>query len=250
LHIGHYWQQGYQVKNLYDIYKWLIYIPGMGLLTFVNAMGVVVVSPFSVRKASRWFGGMWGRGLLHLIPARLQVLGEEHLLVSPSYVVVANHLSLIDIPILYGWLALDLKWVMKQELRTVPLIGSACARLGHIFIDRRNRAVALRQLEEVKLNLQPGTSILFFPEGSRSRDGQLKKFKLGAFTMAKDLDVPILPITIRKADTILPPDGMALRPGSAQMIIHAPIDIAEVRSSSAEVLRDRARQIIASAIEE
>jgi 1-acyl-sn-glycerol-3-phosphate acyltransferase len=237
------------MMTLYPIYKWLIYIPGLGLITLVNFLGVVLVAPFSPRLASRWFAGMWARSLMYLVPAKLTVYGEENLPLHPSYIVVANHLSLMDIPILYGWLDLDLKWVMKKELRKVPLIGGGCAMLGHIFIDRSNRAVALRQLEDVKRELEPGISILFFPEGSRSRDGTLKRFKNGAFVMAKDLDLPILPITLTNADTILPPDGMDLRPGSAQMIIHPPIGIAEVRDSSSEQLRDRSRAIIASRLD-
>ncbi len=235
--------------SLYPIYKWLIYIPALGLVTLVNFLGVMAVAPFSPRLASRWFAGMWGRELMYLVPSRVRVFGEENLAVSPSYIVVANHLSLMDIPILYGWLNLDLKWVMKKELRKVPLIGSGCAMLGHIFIDRSNREVALRQLEDVKRDLEPGVSILFFPEGSRSRDGTLQKFKSGAFLMAKDLDLPILPITLTNADTILPPDGMDLRPGSAEMIIHPPIGVEEVRSSSTDQLKHRAREIIASRLD-
>lgn len=236
--------------NAYSIYKWLVYIPVLGISTLVNAMGVMVVAPFNPRLASRWFAGMWARSLMFMVPASLEVSGEENLHTNPSYIVVANHLSLMDIPILYGWLKLDLKWVMKKELRKVPLIGSSCAMLGHIFLDRSNREVALKQLEEVKANLEPGVSILFFPEGSRSRDGKLKKFKTGAFVMAKDLDLPILPITLANAFTILPPDGMDLRPGSAQMIIHPPIPVEDVRALSFDELRARARQTIASVLEE
>jgi 1-acyl-sn-glycerol-3-phosphate acyltransferase len=241
---------GMKTMNLYPIYKWLIYIPGLGLVTLFNFIGVMLVAPFSPRLASRWFAGMWARELMYLVPAKLKVYGEENLNLNPSYIVVANHLSLMDIPILYGWLDLDLKWVMKKELRKVPLIGSGCAMLGHIFIDRSNREIALQQLEAVKRDLEPGVSILFFPEGSRSRDGKLKKFKSGAFLMAKDLDLPILPITLTHVDTILPPDGMDLRPGKAEMIIHPPVGLEEVRGSSPEQLRDRARAIIASRLDE
>ena len=238
------------LKKLYPIYKWLVYIPCLGLATFVNFLGVVVVAPFSPRKASRWFAGMWARTLLRMVPARLETIGGDALDQSRSYVIVANHQSLFDIPVLYGWLKLDLKWVMKKELRKVPLIGSGCAMMGHIFLDRSNRQAAIVQLKQVKKDLLPGTSILFFPEGSRSRDGHMKVFKSGAFLMAKDLDIPILPITVKNTDTILPPDGMKLSPGRAQMIIHPPIDVDQVRSSSPEQLRDVAWQIIAAPLED
>jgi 1-acyl-sn-glycerol-3-phosphate acyltransferase len=233
---------------LYQIYKFLVYIPWLLLWTLVNFLGVVAVAPFSQQKASRWFGGAWGRGLLRGVPAGLRILGEENLDQQQSYIVVANHLSLMDIPILYGWLKLDLKWVMKKELRKVPMIGGGCALMGHIFLDRSDRQAAIRELEAVKERMLPGTSILFFPEGTRARDGQLQDFKMGAFRMARDLDIPVLPITIRGTDAILTPDGMDLHPGRAEMIIHAPIPVQQVRDVDPEILRDSARSQIASAL--
>ena len=207
------------------------------------------MAPFSQQKASHWFGGLWGRGLLRAVPARLRITGAGDFDRRQPYIVVANHLSLMDIPILYGWLDLDLKWVMKKELRKVPMIGPGCALLGHIFLDRGNHQAAVEQLQQVKDSLQPGTSILFFPEGTRSRSGELQAFKLGAFRMARDIDLPILPITLKGADRILPPDNIQLRPGTATMIIHPPIPVAEVRANEPEALRDRARAIIAAGLD-
>jgi 1-acyl-sn-glycerol-3-phosphate acyltransferase len=233
---------------LYQIYKYLVYMPWLLLWTLVNFIGVVIVAPFSEQRASRWFGGAWGRGLLRGVPASLHIIGEHNLNTAQSYIVVANHLSLIDIPILYGWLRLDLKWVMKKELRKVPMIGGGCALLGHIFLDRGNHEEAIRELQRFKARMRPGTSILFFPEGTRSRDGELSAFKMGAFRMAQDIDIPILPISLRGTDAVLPPDGMDLQPGSTEMIIHPAIPVEEVRTASAETLRDRARAQIASAL--
>lgn len=235
--------------KLYQIYKWCIYIPMLLLSTVVNFIGVVITAVFSPRLASRWFASFWARSLLRMVPAGLNVIEDHPLDRAQSYIVVANHLSLFDIPVLYGWLNLDLKWVMKKELRKVPLIGYGCEKMGHIFLDRSNRQSALKQLQELKDSLQPGTSILFFPEGTRSRDGVMRPFKVGAFLMAKDLDLPVLPVTVRDTDTILPPDGMDLRPSRAQMIIHSPISVDEVRASTPEALRDKARASIAAALE-
>ena len=231
---------------LYPCYKYLVYIPFVIIWTLLNFLGVVVVAPFSPRKASRWFGGLWGRGLVRAIPARLHITGLEHLDPAKSYILVANHLSLMDIPMLYGWLPLDLKWIMKKEVRNIPVIGIGTAMLGHIFLDRSNHDAAIRELQQLKAHLQPGTSILFFPEGTRSRDGRLHAFKMGAFHLARDLDIPLLPISIRGTDALLTPDGMDLHPGTAEMSIHPAIPVEEVRASSGEQLRDRARNIIAS----
>lgn len=233
---------------MYRLYKYLIYFPFLGLWTLLNFLGVIVVAPFSPRVASRVFAGAWGRGLVRAVPCRLSISGIENIALGTPYVIVVNHLSLMDIPILYGWLPLDLKWVMKKEVRNIPLIGSGTAMLGHIFLDRSDHDAALRQLQQLKEHLQPGTSILFFPEGTRSRSGQLQAFKLGAFHMAADLQLPILPITVRGSDRILTPDGMNLHPGSAEVVIHPPISGEEVAASGPERLRDRAREIIAGAL--
>jgi len=233
---------------VYRVYKYVVYIPFLLLWTLVNFIGVVLVAPVNVRVAGRLFAGAWGRGVLLAVPGRLRVSGIEHLDSLSPFVIVVNHLSLIDIPILYGWLPLDLKWVMKKEVRRIPLIGPGCAMLGHIFLDRGNHDAAVRELQQLKHTLRPGTSILFFPEGTRSRTGQLQPFKLGAFHLARDLELPILPITIVGSDRILHPDTMDLYPGSAEMIIHPPIGREEVRSSSPEALRDRSREIVRSAL--
>jgi len=231
--------------KLYPLYKYLVYMPFVAFWTLLNFFGVVVVAPFSARHASRWFGGNWGRGLLRAIPAGLRVTGANSLDTSQSYVIACNHLSLIDIPILYGWLDFDLRWVMKKEVRRIPVIGIGCALLGHIFIDRSDRQSAIATLREFESRLSPGTSILFFPEGTRSRDGELHAFKLGAFHMAKDLDLPILPVTLRGTELILPPDGIDLRPARAELQLHPPILRDRVRAESASALRDITREIIA-----
>ncbi|MDX1733790.1 MAG: lysophospholipid acyltransferase family protein, partial [Halioglobus sp.] len=200
--------------------------------------------------ASRLFGGAWGRGLVRAVPCRLRITGLEHIDPGTPYILVANHLSLMDIPILYGWLPLDLKWVMKTEVRRSPLIGSGTAMMGHIFVDRADHDAAIHELHVLEDNLQPGMSILVFPEGTRSRSGRLQAFKMGAFHMAVELQVPILPITIRGTNAILTPDTMDLNPGRAELIVHPPISRADVVASSPEALRDRAREIISSALHE
>lgn len=235
--------------KLYPLYKYLVYMPFIAIWTVTNFLGVVAVAPFSARLASRWFGGMWGRGLLRAIPGRLEVRAAPGFDPQQSYVIASNHLSLIDIPVLYGWLDLDLKWVMKKEVRNIPVIGVGCALLGHIFLDRANREAAIETLQAFRSRLAPGTSILFFPEGTRSRDGKLHAFKMGAFHMARDLELPILPVTIRGTEAILPPDGIDLSPGRAEMIIHPPISQAQVCSMDAEALRDMTREIIAAPLD-
>jgi 1-acyl-sn-glycerol-3-phosphate acyltransferase len=164
-------------------------------------------------------------------------------------VIVANHQSHYDIFLLYGWLGVDFKWVMKQELRKAPMIGVACDRLGHIFVDRSDRQAAIASLQTAKERIRNGTSVFFFPEGTRSRSGDLRAFKKGAFRMALDLDLPILPITLVGTRRIMPPDSLDIFPGKARMIIHPPVAIGPYRDNDVEELMAVVRRTIESGLD-
>ncbi len=113
---------------------------------------------------------------------------------------------------------------MKQEIRKIPLVGKACEAAGHIFIDRSNALKAKHSIEKAEERLRNGSSVVIFPEGSRTRTGIIGKFKRGAFSIAADLHLPVVPITIRGAFDALPPHSLYMKPGCIEMIIHKPID--------------------------
>lgn len=236
-------------KTFYLLYKFLIYIPLFFLDTALAALGCLLISPFSQRLASRWMGKMWSRINFAITPASVTVEGAENADKSQVYVVVSNHLSQYDIFVLYGWLGLDLKWVMKKELRKVPFIGIACAAMGYVFLDRSNRVESMKILHSLKDKLSPGMSLVFFPEGTRSDDGRPRRFKTGAFATARDLGVSILPVTIRDTNKILPPSTINLQPGKAKLIIHKAIPSEEVQSSTPRELADRCKTMIESGLE-
>ncbi len=229
----------------FQVYKWLIYGPLLAVSTVVGAILVVLVCLFNPRIASRRIARSWARFNICTVPASIKVLGKENFNSQSSYVVVANHISQFDIFALYGWLNLDLKWVMKEELRKVPFLGFAAAAMGHVFINRRNPNAAIERLKRIKNELPPGTSLVIFPEGTRKNEGGLGNFKKGAFMMAKDLGLPILPITIAGTDKILPPGSIDLFPGKAFIHIHPPIDSSE---SSIEELKTQTHSAISSAL--
>ncbi len=233
----------------YQPYKWLVVGPVLLLATAFFATLALVLSLFtSARTASLLSGVGWARVMAWVTPMRVEVEGRENIDPHQSYVLVSNHQSQYDIFVLYGWLGVDFKWVMKQELRKVPGIGVACERLGHIFIDRSNHAVAVATLEAAKEKIVDGTSVIFFPEGTRSLDGHLLRFKRGAFRMALDLGLPILPLTVAGTRDVLPAGTSDLMPGSARLIIHEPISIEGVTVEDCQELSDRVREVIASSL--
>lgn len=232
---------------LYQPYKWLVFAPVMLLLTAGFAVAAVVLVAFaSPRRVAQLTGVPWARALAALIPMRVEVEGREHVDPAQSYVLVSNHQSQSDVLVLYGWLGIDFKWVMKQELRKMPGIGVACARLGHIFIDRSNHAAAVATLEAARGTIVDGTSVIFFPEGTRSRNGELLPFKKGAFRMALDLGLPILPLTVTGARDVLPAGTTNLMPGSARLTIHPPIPVEGLTGNDCAALVDEVRSVIAS----
>ncbi len=234
---------------LYQPYKWLVFAPAMMLLTAgFAAVAVVLVTFASPRRVAQLTGVPWARALAALIPMRVEVEGREHVDPAQSYVLVSNHQSQSDVLVLYGWLGIDFKWVMKQELRKVPGIGVACARLGHIFIDRSNHAAAVATLEAARDTIVDGTSVIFFPEGTRSRNGELLPFKKGAFRMALDLGLPILPLTVTGARDVLPAGTTDLMPGSARLTIHPPIPVEGLTGDHCARLVDEVRSVIASGL--
>lgn len=237
------------LRILYQPYKWLIFAPYLAVSTlFFGSLTVVLAVVTNPRITSFICGTIWARLNGYLTPIRVKVTGRENIDQTQSYVIVANHQSQYDIFVLYGWLRIDFKWVMKQELRKVPGIGIGCEKVGHIFIDRSNHEKALASLRAAKEKIVNGTSVIFFPEGTRSRDGSLGVFKKGAFKMAVDLRLPILPITIVGTRDILPTDSVDLFPGRARMIIHKPIDTGGYKDDNLDELVDRARGIIGSGL--
>lgn len=236
---------------LYQPYKWLVMIPMFALSTVTfGCLAVVLATLIDTRYASVLCGTLWARLNAYLTPIRVAVIGREHVDPKQSYVITANHQSGYDIYVLYGWLGIDFKWVLKQELRRAPALGIACDRLGHVFIDRSNTEAAIRSLEVAKRRIVGGTSVLFFPEGTRSEDGRLLPFKKGAFRMALDLGLPILPVTLVGTRQILPPNTIRLFPGSAQLIFHPPIDVSGIDRSSVPALIEEVRRTIESGLED
>lgn len=232
---------------LYQPYKWLVVGPVLVASTLVlGGLAVALSRVLTPRRVGALCGVPWARINAWLTPMAVEVAGRPHIDRGRSYVVVSNHRSLYDILLVYGWLGVDFRWVMKAELRKIPGLGASCERMGHIFVDRSSRLAAARTLEAARARVAEGASVLFFPEGTRSPDGSLGEFKRGAFRMALDLGLPILPLTIIGTRTILAPGSRDLRPGRARLVIHPPIETAGWPPERLAELITRTREAIAA----
>jgi 1-acyl-sn-glycerol-3-phosphate acyltransferase len=230
---------------LYQPYKWLFLIPFIAINTFFFGIVAVLVSTLINQRIGSYFGGViWSRVNAFITPMLVSVKGKENIEKGVSYVVIANHQSYYDIFLIYGWLGIDIKWIMKKELAKVPGLGFGSKKVGHIFLDRSNSRVALESLNEAKRKLVNGTSVVIFPEGTRSKTGEMGSFKKGAFKLALDLGLPILPVTISGTGKIWPADTIDIKPGKSGLLIHKPIDINNYTEDSMRELMIYARKII------
>lgn len=236
--------------NAYQFYKYLVFFPLLGLSTTICFIIIFIFLFFATERFVQIAGIIWSRFNSFVTPMFVKVIGTEKVDTKRSYVIVANHQSQYDIFTIYGWLPIDFRWVMKMELRRVPILGYYCYKAGHIFIDRSNHQSAIDSINAAKSKIKYGTSLLFFPEGTRSVTGELMEFKKGAYKFAIDMGLPVLPVTICGTRDILPANSIALFPGSAKIVIHRPIDIAGYTEKNIGELISLSRQAIQRGLEE
>lgn len=230
--------------NLYQIYTWLVFFPFLAITTTVFGIIATVLAIVFGGKVASVMGVIWSRLNSYITPMLVTVIGREKINKNQSYVIVANHQSHYDIFVIYGWMPVDFRWVMKIQLLKVPFLGYSCYKIGHVFIDRSNPEKAKETINAAKDRIKGGTSIMFFPEGTRSNDGSLREFKKGAFKFALDMNLPILPVTIVGSRNVLPARSLKLFPGRAKLIVHDPIDITGYSEDRMEELMAIARQRI------
>ncbi len=231
--------------RLYPLWMWLVYLPLAALVTIVSAvLAVPLALLVSPRLANLWVAANWGRMLTRMVPVGVELEGREQIDPGRSYVVVANHQSQFDIPVVYGYSGLDLRWVAKAEVGRIPFVAAGCRAIGHVFIDRANPEQARQAINRAVERLKPGTGLMFFPEGTRSRSGKLQSFKKGAFRVAIDQGLPVLPVTVTGTRDILPADTLRLRPGRVRVRFHEPIPTDQLSVEQVGELRRRVHGII------
>lgn len=216
------------MKILYIIYQYLIGFPLIIVVTLFTALLTIICFPWRNGKLPRTVQVFWSRSVLWLLLVPIKVTGCENVDPNQSYVFVANHQSFLDVFAVYGWLPNNFKWLMKKELRKIPFVGTACAVAGHIFVDRSNPRAAMESLTYIKAQLHDGISTVIFPEGTRTRTGEMGRFKQGAFKIAMDMDLPVVPISLSGFFDAMPRNKFYVKPFSRVALhIGKPIDISQ-----------------------
>ena len=216
------------MKILYIIYQYLIGFPLIVVVTLFTALLTIICFPWRNGKLPRTVQVFWSRSVLWLLLVPIKVTGCENVDPNQSYVFVANHQSFLDVFAVYGWLPNNFKWLMKKELRKIPFVGTACAVAGHIFVDRSNPRAAMESLTYIKAQLHDGISTVIFPEGTRTKTGEMGRFKQGAFKIAMDMNLPVVPISLSGFFDAMPRNKFYVKPFShVALHIGKPIDISQ-----------------------
>ncbi len=166
---------------------------------------------------------MFSPGILWAFGVKLVVTGKENLKDDESYIFASNHLSYLDIPVLFQAIPHNLHFVAKKEVKMIPFIGWYMFATGMIFVDRSNRVKAIASMERAGQLIKKGKDVLMFPEGTRSRDGKIGTFKKGAFVLASKSDIAVVPVSIKGTEKVNPFGTYIIYPNEVRVNIGKPM---------------------------
>src|SRR3974390_1127898 len=225
--------------------SYCILLPLIYLYTFVMG-SLSLLSSFIDRdgRIQHWFAVHWAKMILATGGVRVQVEGAEHINSEQPAVYTANHLSALDIPVLYSCIPGQFRIMAKRELFSYPFMGWHLTRSGQIPIEQGDARASLRSLNRASESLRHGMPLAIFPEGGRSQDGHMRAFMGGAFYMAIRAQAPVVPIVLVGTYERLPMNSFHLRPGRGRMIICEPISTKGMMPRQMEELSARVRQVM------
>lgn len=190
----------------------------------------------------------WSRTIMKITGSKIEVEGQE-LIPEGPVVFISNHEGNFDIPTLLGFIDKPFGFISKIEVKKVPIISSWMEVINCVFLDRKDRRQAIRSIREGTEILRQGHSIVIFPEGTRSKGGEMKEFKSGSFRLAKDAEVPIVPICIKGTSNVFEKNGRLIKPARIQVTICPPIETSSYKDMNVKELAAKVQEIIEAGLE-
>jgi 1-acyl-sn-glycerol-3-phosphate acyltransferase len=218
-------------------------IPAVTLYTIVLGTASLVSTVFDgTGDFGHRCARAWARLILKTTGVRVQVSGLEHLHPSRSYVFASNHQSIYDIPILFASLPWQLRIVAKDSLGRVPFLGWHLRHSGHLLVDRKNPGADI--VAKMKRLVNEAHSLIVFPEGTRSTDGSVSRFKKGTFIVAIDAQLPIVPVSLSGSRHVMKKGRLMVCPGDVTLTVHPPIATAGLTRQDARGLANSVREVV------
>lgn len=228
-------------------------IKAIWLFLWAATATLLVVGPILIASLGGGTGNQafrlcrfWSQLFFTACRVRVRCRGKANVVFGRKYVIVSNHQSHLDAPALIIALNIQYRTVVKEELGRIPVFGLALRKSRNIFIDRRDHESAMASIRNGVKRLPPGVGIMFFPEGTRSPDGRLRQFKLGAFKVAIEQRLPVLPVAINGTRRLMPKGSLDFRPGTVEVVVAPPIEPDHPAFSDAETLARAAHAAVAA----
>jgi 1-acyl-sn-glycerol-3-phosphate acyltransferase len=223
----------------------------VGVAIFLFFAGPFCVLYALIRRSPDilYAGGRTGSRLgLCLGGVKLVVRGQENVTPRRPFLFLANHQSYCDPPALFVSIPRNVRLILKKELRKLPLLGLIMEMGGFVFIDRKDRVQSVSGMKQAVRQLQQGHSFLIYPEGTRTRTGELGPFKKGPFIMAIESGTAIVPVSVKGSFEIMPPNRFSVKPGTVVVTFHRAIETNALSLSDREALTERVREAIAAGL--
>jgi len=228
-------------RMIRTIFAWTVGLTA----TVILGIAAILLSLFdSAGNLSHLAARLWGKIQLRTTGSRVTMQGLEYLDPRQSYILVSNHQSFFDIFSLLGYLPLQFRWIAKAELFRIPLLGWAMSRAGYIPIERGSPKKAYRSMIAAAEKVRNGVSVLIFPEGTRSPDGNLQPFKKGVFLLALKSQAPILPVAIRGTRDIMRKNDWRTYPGHVEIRIFPSIETTGFSTAKEDELSEKVRNTL------
>ena len=213
--------------------------------TILHASAAIIAGLFHVKHrvggVYDWSSTDWSRDILSAAGTPVVASGLEHIPRDQPVMYASNHSSMFDVWALFATLPGSVRFVAKRELFRIPILGRAMRAVGHVPIDRAARKSAFEAYDEAARMIRGGTSVLVFPEGTRSPTGELLPFKNAPFGLAIAAQVPIVPVYVHHTFEILPKGAWRLRPQPIRLVVGPPVPTAGLRPENRERLREEVR---------
>lgn len=208
----------------------------------IIAVLTILVSVFDRKgKITHYLSKLFGGGILFIAGVKVITEGRDLLASESNYIFISNHLSYFDIPILMKAIPNNVRFIYKDTLTKIPILGWGMYLGGYIPINRENVREAVKTLKKAALRIINGMSVVIFPEGTRSPDGVTGEFKRGMFVLADEAKVSLVPTTINGSEKILPKDKFKIRSGTVRVIFSRPLEYRKEK-----IFLDEIRNIVVS----
>ncbi|MGA9768609.1 MAG: lysophospholipid acyltransferase family protein [Blastocatellia bacterium] len=235
------------MPRLRGVFLLAFWFTAIGLLApFLILLCLITGNENMIYRPVRFFVrlGLW------MVGVRVEVEGLERVDPNQAYIFTPNHQSLIEVPLFVTYLGRNPAYLAKKEVFKYPIFGYGIGLMGVVPVDRSNSAAAVESAKQATEKLRRGKSFVVYPEGTRSPDGRLLPFKKGAFMMAIDAGVPVVPVTISGATRIMPKAQVRVYPSTVRITVHDPISTSDYSKENVAELMERARTKVLSELDD